>query len=174
MSTAERFHHYRPRNPAACFAAASVPNMAAMTTTETMLQLPRIAARDICIRAADGYRLAGTLFEPKQASGSLTIVAPAVGISSGYYRKFASYLAERGRPSLVFDYRGMGASRHGPSKDFRRGCVTGVSSTCRVSSNGPRAFTAARSPGSGIAWAVSLQALPTTMISSIGNSTLLR
>ena len=72
MSTAERFHHYRPRNPAACFAAASVPNMAAMTTTETMLQLPRIAARDICIRAADGYRLAGTLFEPKQASGGVS------------------------------------------------------------------------------------------------------
>jgi predicted alpha/beta hydrolase len=132
MSTAERFHHYRPWNPAACFAAASVPNMAAMTTTETMLQLPRIAARDICIRAADGYRLAGTLFEPKQASGSLTIVAPAVGISSGYYRKFASYLAERGRPSLVFDYRGMGASRHGPLEGFparlRDWCILDVPS----------------------------------------------
>jgi predicted alpha/beta hydrolase len=103
-----------------------------MTTTETMLQLPRIGARDICICAADGYRLAGTLFEPKQASGSLTIVAPAVGISSGYYRKFASCLAERGRPSLVFDYRGMGASRHGPLEGFparlRDWCILDVPS----------------------------------------------
>jgi predicted alpha/beta hydrolase len=79
-----------------------------------MLQPAGIATRDICIRGVDDYPLAATLFEPKGASASLTIIAPAVGVSSRYYRKFAYYLAERGRPSLIFDYRGMGGSRRGP------------------------------------------------------------
>src|SRR5262249_2106286 len=99
-------------------AAASEPNTAALTTTETMLQPPGIAVRDICIRAADNYPLAATLFQPKEANASLTIIAPAVGVSSRYYRNFASYLAERGRPSLIFDYRGMGASRRGSLEKF--------------------------------------------------------
>lgn len=103
-----------------------------MTMTETMLQPPGIAIRDICIRAADNYPLAATLFQPKESSASLTIIAPAVGVSSRYYRNFASYLAERGRPSLIFDYRGMGASRHGSLKKFparmRDWCILDVPS----------------------------------------------
>ena len=65
-----------------------------MTTTETMLQPPGIASRNISIRAADGYPLAATLFEPEKASAPLTIIGPAVGVSRRYYRKFAAYLAE--------------------------------------------------------------------------------
>src|SRR5262245_19350212 len=34
-------------------------------------------------------------------------------------RSRIAYLAERGRPSLIFDYRGMGASRHGSLTGFQ-------------------------------------------------------
>ena len=80
--------------------------------------MPDISAREIGIAAADGYPLTATLLEPKTASAPLTIIGPAVGISSRYYRKFATYLAERGRPSLTFDYRGISASRRGSLKGF--------------------------------------------------------
>src|SRR5262245_49756678 len=45
--------------------------MATMTATEIVLQPPGIATRDISIRAADGYPLAATLFEPAKASTPL-------------------------------------------------------------------------------------------------------
>ena len=89
-----------------------------MTEPETVLQLPSVAAREISIAAEDGYPLTATWLEPKTASAPLTIIGPAVGIPSRYYRNFAAYLAERGRPSLIFDYRGIGASRRGSLKGF--------------------------------------------------------
>lgn len=101
-----------------------------MTETEALLQLPSVATRQIAIAAADGYPLTATLLEPETASAPLTIIGPAVGVSSRYYGKFAAYLAERGRPTLIFDYRGIGASRHGSLKGFparmRDWCVLDV------------------------------------------------
>ncbi len=105
-----------------------------------MLQQTGIATSDVCIRAADAYPLAATLFEPKEASAPLTVIAPAVGISSRYYRKFASYLAERGRPSMIFDYRGMGASRRGGLEGFparmRDWCILDVPSVLDWAAHG--------------------------------------
>ena len=61
--------------------------------------------------ARDGRALAGLLSEAAAARGAL-VVNGATGFPREFYLKFAAYCAQRGYHTLVYDYRGMGASAH--------------------------------------------------------------
>jgi predicted alpha/beta hydrolase len=72
---------------------------------------------DLTIPADDGRPLAATLFMPPTGpapTAPLTIIAGGTGIPRRYYARFAAWLAEQGRPAVVFDYRDTGGSRSGP------------------------------------------------------------
>lgn len=64
--------------------------------------------------AADGFRLAGELFEPAGPARARVVIGAAMGVPRSYYRPFAQHLADRGALVLSFDYRGMGGSAQEP------------------------------------------------------------
>lgn len=78
-------------------------------------------AQKLVIPAADGYPLAATLWasERADAPGRYAVVNPGAGIPARYYDRFASWLADRGVPTLTYDYRGIGASAPRSLKGFR-------------------------------------------------------
>jgi len=63
--------------------------------------------------ARDGRLLQGLLIESTAARATLVVNA-ATGVGREFYLKFATYAAERGYHTLVYDYRGMGSSAAGP------------------------------------------------------------
>ncbi|SFD71821.1 alpha/beta hydrolase family protein [Streptomyces aidingensis] len=66
------------------------------------------ARQDIRIPARDGYRLAATRY----GSGPRAVViSSATAVPRGYYRAYATALADRGYTVLTYDYRGIGGSR---------------------------------------------------------------
>ncbi len=73
-----------------------------------------LAERVVAFPAADGYVLAGSVFEPE---GPLTltpvVILSATGVKRRFYADFASFLATQGFPVLTLDYRGIGGSRRG-------------------------------------------------------------
>lgn len=67
----------------------------------------------VTLRARDGRALGALWLEARAARGAL-VVNGATGFPREFYLKFAGYCAERGYQALVYDYRGMGASRRPP------------------------------------------------------------
>lgn len=74
------------------------------------------STRDLTLAADDGAPLAATLFEPQAGAPHrpVTVVGSATGVPRRYYARFAQFLADTGRPTLTFDYRGIGGSLIGP------------------------------------------------------------
>jgi predicted alpha/beta hydrolase len=66
---------------------------------------------DIIVPAADGYKLAATLFLPRGAKRHAVLINAATATPRKIYRGFAGYLARRGCAVLTYDYRGIGGSR---------------------------------------------------------------
>lgn len=82
-----------------------------MTSTNTP------APEAVTLRCADGVPLQGHVFAatgntPRQA----VLICPATGVPQRFYFRFAAWLAAQGHTVLVFDYRGIGQSLHGPLK----------------------------------------------------------
>ncbi len=75
-------------------------------------------AEPVDFAARDGYRLAGTLYTPPGAARAGVAIHAATGVRQQFYARFAAYLASRGFLALTFDYRGIGASRHGSLRGF--------------------------------------------------------
>lgn len=75
-------------------------------------EVPMTKPQTIIFEAADGYSLTGQLYLPIQSdhTGPVTIIGSATGVPQRFYGRFASYLAEHGRPTITFDYRGIGLS----------------------------------------------------------------
>jgi len=76
--------------------------------------------RDLELIAADGFRLAASLFIPTRPNGIAVQINSASTTPRRYYAHFAAYLAERGFVVLTYDYRGVGGSgpvpaRHNPA-----------------------------------------------------------
>jgi predicted alpha/beta hydrolase len=72
--------------------------------------------RDLELTAADGRRLAATLYapaEPAPASAGL-LVAGATGVARRFYDRLATDLTGRGLLVLTLDYRGLAGSRDRP------------------------------------------------------------
>ena len=80
-----------------------------MALTETGLD--DVFTDDITVPAADGYRLAATLFLPRATRRRAVLISSATAVPRKIYRGFAGYLARRGFAVLTFDYRGIGDSR---------------------------------------------------------------
>jgi predicted alpha/beta hydrolase len=74
-------------------------------------------------RASDSYELGGILHLPPDRSASIctAVLHTGCGTSAWHYRHFATYLASLGIPSLIYDYRGIGASRPERLKGFDAG-----------------------------------------------------
>ena len=69
--------------------------------------------------AADGYPLAGTLFEPEVGEArAAVLVNSATAVKRRYYGPFASFLAETGLRVLTYDYRGVGDARPSRLRGF--------------------------------------------------------
>jgi len=71
------------------------------------------APASVALRAADGRVLAGLLLEAAPARGAITVNG-AAGYPREFYLRFAGYCAGRGYHTLVYDYRGIGASAQAP------------------------------------------------------------
>jgi predicted alpha/beta hydrolase len=67
------------------------------------------AAQPLALEARDGRALAGWLLEAAAPRGALAING-ATGFKREFYLKFAAYCALRGYHTVVYDYRGIGAS----------------------------------------------------------------
>jgi predicted alpha/beta hydrolase len=67
----------------------------------------------------DDFALGATLFQPKQRALGTVIVHSATATPSGYYRRFAEFLAHHGLRVLTYDYRGVGLSRPSSLRGFR-------------------------------------------------------
>jgi predicted alpha/beta hydrolase len=78
------------------------------------------AAEPVTITCADGVRLQGHFLpaqgSPAHAAAQPVLLCPATGVRQHFYLRFAAWLAEQGHAVLVFDYRGVGLSLHGPLK----------------------------------------------------------
>ena len=74
----------------------------------------------ITIKADDGYELSALAHVPRDlaAGRPVTIIASATGVPQSYYSRFATFLAESGRPSLTFDGRGIARSAPKSLKGF--------------------------------------------------------
>jgi len=70
---------------------------------------------NLTITCADSYSLTARFYPAKQSTHQLPIlVCPATGITQGFYHHFIEWLAQQGSDVLVFDFRGIGESLHGP------------------------------------------------------------
>lgn len=66
-------------------------------------------ARPSILRCADGRELAAHWI-PAARRRAVLVINPATGFPQSFYFRLASYSAGRGYDTLVYDYRGMGAS----------------------------------------------------------------
>ena len=87
-------------------------------------QFPQsVEGAPLSVPALDGYCLGGFFYDsgrPERPS-RVAVVHCGVGIRAIRYRRFASYLAAAGIPTLLYDYRGIGASRPRSLRGFRAG-----------------------------------------------------
>ena len=81
------------------------------------LVIPRetdnVTSTEMLLSASDGYPLAARIWEPAHLTSAVAtaLINAGAGISCRYYDHFASYLANNGIATLVYDYRGVGRSR---------------------------------------------------------------
>jgi predicted alpha/beta hydrolase len=80
-----------------------------------------IQAAELRVRALDGYELGAYFYDAgsSESPNRVAIVHCGVGIRAIRYRRFASFLAASGIPTLLYDYRGIGASRPRSLRGFR-------------------------------------------------------
>ena len=78
-------------------------------------------AQDLVLTSVDGFPLAARLWSAPKATDSkdVALINAGAGIASKYYDRFAAFLAERGIPTLVYDYRGIGRSRPDSLRGFQ-------------------------------------------------------
>ena len=74
---------------------------------------------ELRIRAADGYELAATVFEPGGPLRGVVLVAGATAVPRSYYAPFGAHLAAHGLAVVTYDYRGIGGSRPDDLGRFR-------------------------------------------------------
>lgn len=82
-----------------------------------------VNALQIHLPALDGYQLGGFFCDSTtgERPGRVAVVHCGVGIQAARYRRFASFLAASGIPTLLYDYRGIGVSRPRSLRGFRAG-----------------------------------------------------
>jgi predicted alpha/beta hydrolase len=72
------------------------------------------------LHAKDGYPLAARLWScPDRSVHSVALINSGAGIKRRFYDRFASFLADEGIPTLLYDYRGIGDSRPVSLRGFK-------------------------------------------------------
>jgi predicted alpha/beta hydrolase len=71
--------------------------------------------QELHVPATDGRALAATLYLPQGEPDLAVQINPGMAIERGFYRRFATWLAERGCAVLTYDNRGVGGSLRGLS-----------------------------------------------------------
>jgi predicted alpha/beta hydrolase len=85
-----------------------------VSAAQTAPATPAAAAPEaVTLTARDGRRLAALCLEASAPRGALAVNG-ATGFPREFYLRFAAYCAQRGYHTLVYDYRGMGASATQP------------------------------------------------------------
>ena len=74
-----------------------------------MSAAPATEAQPLRLRCSDGRELAAHWLAAATRRAVL-VINPATGFPQSFYFRFAAYAAARGYDTLVYDYRGMGAS----------------------------------------------------------------
>lgn len=91
-----------------------------MTPTKTSSPNDHVAGEPVELTCADGVRLKGHFMIASGSTPGLPVLlSPATGVRQRFYMRFAHWLAAQGHDVLVFDYRGIGLSLHGPLRDCR-------------------------------------------------------
>lgn len=97
----------------------------------------------LTIPARDGFALAAMRYEPAvNPTATVVVINAATAVPQGYYRAFATFLAEQGYIAITYDYRGIGGSRPASLRGFAArardwalldmaGVVDWVQATCR-------------------------------------------
>jgi predicted alpha/beta hydrolase len=70
------------------------------------------------IQANDGFRLAATLFRPRDATRAVLIVNSAMAVPRRHYADFAQAASERHFAVVTYDYRGIGGSAPASMRGF--------------------------------------------------------
>jgi predicted alpha/beta hydrolase len=94
---------------------------APLTASPTALdQAGADSSREVDITAADGLRLAATVFPaaPARRTDRAVLICSGTGIPRGFYAAYARFLASHGLDVVTFDYRGIGGSRPPSLKGF--------------------------------------------------------
>jgi len=72
---------------------------------------------NLTITCADSYSLSARFYKAQRSTQKLPVlICPATGIIKGFYHDFAQWLSQNGHDVMVFDFRGIGDSLHGPLK----------------------------------------------------------
>ena len=74
-------------------------------------------ARELVVRALDGYELAATLYEAEEARG-VVVLSSATAVPRRFYRHFARRLRASGYSCITYDYRGVAGSRPAQLRGF--------------------------------------------------------
>ena len=100
------------------------------------------------LRAQDGFELGATLYPAAgtQAHPRVALLHCGAGIPAVRYGRFARFLADRGIPTLTYDYRGIGRSR--PAS--LRGFGTSIEDWAEYDCTGAIAWLRERFPGAPI------------------------
>jgi predicted alpha/beta hydrolase len=81
--------------------------------------------KSIQIKCADGYLLSAKLYHAQNSSNQAfpVLICPATGIVKEFYHAYAEWLSSMGYTVMSFDFRGIGASLHGPLKQSNASIV---------------------------------------------------
>jgi predicted alpha/beta hydrolase len=74
--------------------------------------------QELTLHTPDGATLAARLFPAATPVGAV-LMAGAFGVPQGFYRRYATFLAEHGLTTLTLDYRGIGGSRPANLRGWR-------------------------------------------------------
>lgn len=109
----------------------------------------------LTIPARDGFALAATRYYPATDRPAATVlINAATAVPQGFYRAFATFLAEQGYAVITYDYRGIAGSRPASlrgfvarARDWALLDMAGVVDWVRAADLAPRLFMVGHSYG---------------------------
>lgn len=100
------------------------------------------------VTAGDGVGIAARFFPPPGTPRAAVLIVSAMGTPQGYYRPFASWLADQGYFVATFDYRGIGRSRPASLRGFAADVIAWAERDCAAMIDA----VLARAPGRPLIW----------------------
>ena len=84
------------------------------------MKIGPVTSENVTINAADGFRLAASIYPPGSADrrDAVVLINSGTGILRQFYGRYAAYLSSHGLPAITWDYRGIGESRPASLRGF--------------------------------------------------------